>query len=497
MKRRSFIELIQTGGMGLLTTPLFACFKFSKEHSCGTERNLLKIIKHNPIELSKGKRLPFGWPAIGIAPGESILVEPDKKLMDANLWLRISVAQEIWDEKLLHVHIPETEIYLGVVDIRFSSVLVPYELEISGEYAQKINRHGLELELESKSPLWIFSNPPVDFDNSAFHPYILNSSEKTGTIDNFLNCFTSVNSIQAFGWREGAVLDGLWQIYSRKGDTKALEAIKQHLALYFDDAENLVYENSQSFPWDNRIDGIESTIPFATLARIDSSHPILNTVVEAWQAYTKPNGMVIDGKMISAEGCYTVAYPMAVIGKALQRNDLKQKALEQLKHRFVLIDDNQFYLRSTAGNYTYPNWARGAAWFLLGFARTISELKGEVQDEEVIPKFQEGVKIALSMQREDGLWNCFMHHPESLPDTSGSAGIAAAIMTGIQDGFLHESYKGHAEKCWTGLQKYLTPDGYLKGVAQDNRGGMKLQEGDYRVIGQMGMGLMGQLYAAL
>lgn len=45
--------------------------------------------------------------------------------------------------------------------------------------------------------------------------------------------------------------------------------------------------------------------------------------------------------------------------------------------------------------------------------------------------------------------------------------------------------------------KYLTPDGMLTGVAQSNRGGISLQQSDYRVISQMGMGLMAQLAAAL
>ena len=82
------------------------------------------------------------------------------------------------------------------------------------------------------------------------------------------------------------------------------------------------------------------------------------------------------------------------------------------------------YLRFQHGqNYTYPNWARGAAWTMLGFSRTIAELKDSIQDQEVIDKFRQGVKIALSMQREDGLWSCFMHDKNSLADTSGSAGI--------------------------------------------------------------------------
>ena len=495
MKRRSFLELVPAGTLGLLAAPTVACFKTSDKPKAFSGQINLQIIRHQPLELPPGKRAPFGWQVVGIGPGEAIHVKPQEHLPPKNIWLRISVAQEIWDEKQVHVRIAETGTALGIIDIRYSSVLVPYELKISAEYASAINHHGLEMELEGKSPLWIFNNSSEEVGNTAFVPHILHSPNERGTTDCFLNCFTSINSVQAFGWREGTVLDGLWQLYSRKGNKKALQTIQSHFGLFFDDKNNLIYETSQSFPRDNRTDGIESTIPFATLARINPTHPILQTVTAAWESYTKPNGMVIDGEMISAEGCYTVAYPMAVIGKTWQDHQLQQKALEQLRHRLVLLHNGKIYLRNTAGNYSYPNWARGAAWFLLGFARTLSELKSE--DPEIVQKFREAAEIALSMQREDGLWNCFMDQPESVPDTSGSAGIAAAVLTGIEIGILPKHYKTQAEKCWNGLQDYITPDGFLKGVAQDNRGGVKLQMSRYRVIAQMGMGMMAQLYASL
>lgn len=67
----------------------------------------------------------------------------------------------------------------------------------------------------------------------------------------------------------------------------------------------------------------------------------------------------------------------------------------------------------------------------------------------------------------------------------------------IHNGFLPATYAENANRCFEELKKQITPDGYLKGAAQDNRGGMRLQESDYRVIAQMGMGLMAQLYAEI
>ncbi len=496
MNRRKFIHNTQAGCLGLLLSPTLAFSALSEKTE--TNRYVLEPENYKSPALPDGQRIPFGWPATGLSPGESVVFKIRKKIPKKELWFRISVAQEIWDRKLLHIHLPETGIYLGTVDIRSSSILVPYEVKIDTKYISEINQQGLKMTLESTSPFWFFNHPATSTNNSAFLPHLLSSEKESGTITSFLDCFLSINSIQAFGWREGTVLDGLWQLYQLKNNNDALKTIHQHFDLFFDDKQNLMYENAKSKPNDNRVDGIESTIPFATLARINPNHPILKTVVKGWKELEKENGMVIDGTMVSAEGCYTVSYPMAVIGKAWQDNTLKRNALEQLKHRFVLINNNQLNLRYySKGRYTYPNWARGAAWILLGFSRTISELQGEIRDKEVIKKFEEAVEIAISMQRTDGLWSCFMHKQNSLPDTSGSAGISAAILTGIRNGFLPAKYKANAEKCRDTILNYITPDGFLTGVAQDNRGGVELQESDYRVIAQMGMGMLAQLYAEL
>ncbi|MRX65373.1 glycoside hydrolase family 88 protein [Maribacter luteus] len=494
MKRRTFLETLPIVGVGLGLWTSTACNLFSNGNYKGTQRVDLRIISSNPINIAQGKRVAFGWPAIGIRPDDSIVLKPEKDFPETNLFLRISTAQETWDKKLVHVKIAGKDTTLGIIDIRSSSVLVPYELEIDKKHARSIKEHGLKLLLEASEPLWIFDQQSRDMDNGSLCPHFLATTEEHGSVQDFLDRFMSVNSIQAFGWREGTVLDGLWQLYSQKGEKKALEVIKKHFKLFFDENKNLIYENARSIPKLNQMDGIESTIPFATLARIDANHPILKTVVKAWDTYTMENGMVTDGMTRTAEGCYTVAYPMAVVGRLWKRKDLMHKAMDQLRHRLVLIEGGNFYLRYNEREKTFRNWARGAAWFLLGFVRTISELKEEFMDEEITGKFREGVDIAISMQQKDGLWNCFMDQ-DVAPDTSGSAGISAAIVTGVENGILNPSYNKAAEKCWMGLQDYITPDGFLKGVAQDNRGGIGLQQSDYRVIAQMGMGMMAQLYA--
>lgn len=486
----------QVAGIGLYIAPNMALGSpIDNGIAKITSRIPLKVVG-NSTTLAKDKRIAFGWTPHILNPDDSVLLKPGHLLEGDHLFLRLSVAVEMWEQAILQVTVPDGKgTQLGVLDIRSSSVLVPYELKIDGTHRQKIKTYGIELKLLTPEPFGFFGGSMAKMANTVFVPHLLVSSEEIGTIDDFLNCFMSLNSIQAFGWREGTVLDGLWQLYSLKGEERALQAIKDHFDLFFE-GENLKYENSRNDPRDNEIDGIESTIPYATLARISPDHPILKTVIEAWDSYTQKNGMVTDGATITAEGCYTVAYPMAVIGKAWNDKGLKKRAIEQLKHRLVLIEKEKLNLRyhTNTGTYTYKNWARGAAWTLLGFARTIAELKGEIKDKEIIRMFKKGVDNAIAMQQENGLWNGFMH-TNNAPDTSGSAGISAAILIGIKEGLLPETYRRYAEKCWKTLPDYLTPDGFLKGVSQDNRGGVALQEGDYRVIAQMGMGMMAQLYS--
>jgi hypothetical protein len=54
-----------------------------------------------------------------------------------------------------------------------------------------------------------------------------------------------------------------------------------------------------------------------------------------------------------------------------------------------------------------------------------------------------------------------------------------------------------AVRALDGVTRNLTADGLLHGAAQSNRGGEALQRSDYRVISQMGMGLLAQLEAEL
>ena len=212
-----------------------------------------------------------------------------------------------------------------------------------------------------------------------------------------------------------------------------------------------------------------------------------------------------DDATATAEGAYTVGYPLAVIAARTGREDLARWALRQITTRIELLPkDRDLYLRCPlkGGERTFRNWARAYAWYMLGLTRTWATLRASsfsgLPGMDVL--WGEARRItseALRFRQPDGLWTCFLDRPETGVDTSGSAGIAAAMAIGVRSGLLPEYLLAPARKAENALAAYLTPDGLLSGVAQHNAGGEALQTGGYRVISQMGMGLLAQLHVAV
>ena len=60
-------------------------------------------------------------------------------------------------------------------------------------------------------------------------------------------------------------------------------------------------------------------------------------------------------------------------------------------------------------------WARGIAWPMLGFARTLREPKHRSDLAELIASFQQLAAWVLPFQRAEGLWSVFVDQPTLTP----------------------------------------------------------------------------------
>jgi len=230
------------------------------------------------------------------------------------------------------------------------------------------------------------------------------------------------------------------------------------------------------------------------------------------EKHTEADGLLIDRGLdaegipsevtwISIEAIYTVAYPLALAATILNEPGWRDLAWAQVTHRCRhLVEGGTICQRAPLGGAgEQPHWARANAWFLLGLAKTLRALAPyhAVSLAEGLPMLHEHAARILAAQRADGLWSVYLDDPAAGSDTSASAGLAAALAIGFGEGWLGADALVAARRADAALAKMLTPDGFLGGVAQLNRGGDDLQRGGYRVLGQFALGLYGQLRVAL
>lgn len=104
-------------------------------------------------------------------------------------------------------------------------------------------------------------------------------------------------------------------------------------------------------------------------------------------------------------------------------------------------------------------------------------------------------------QQDSGLWPCFFDEPDTPPDTSGCAGIAAAVAIGVREAILSADHLPTARRTYTALvDGYLDADGWLRGASPSNKAeamAADLQRSTCRIVAPWGMGLFAQLAAAL
>jgi unsaturated rhamnogalacturonyl hydrolase len=465
--------------------------------SCA-QHHVAKVVSAPAIPFPAGKREPFGWKTATIADAAQppvLLAWPELPADAQPTQFRLAVGLDERDEKTVEVFLPMSGRVLGTMDLRFVSQFQIYQLSLPALAADAVRCEGLGLRLTRGSEFEVFTqgeNLPAELS-----PHLLVPGTTDVTAEYFAR-MQSLACVQQFGWMEGCVLDGLLDLAALPAHAALRATAQQHLDLFFRGGR-LVYENHLSVPSDGKIYGIEGGLPFAALARTDPKSPLLDLAVNFWRSRRRPSGAIQDGVHLSSEGAYTVGYALAEIGRAQKSEELIEIALQQVRIRQeALFDGTEFWrTRNDNGVRGNRNWARGIAWQILGLARTLVVAKDRRDVADLVAALQRFSDWAIRLQRPDGLWSVFADEPELTPDTGGSTGIAAALAIGVKHGWLGPEAAAAAKRTLAGLRAHLTPDGFLGGVSQSNKGGEGLQRSSYRSIYQMAMGLKGQLIAAL
>jgi rhamnogalacturonyl hydrolase YesR len=441
------------------------------------------------------RRIPFGWSATELKADQPLPFVGATPTQDGPALFRFAVAADDRSPRReLVLRVAGGGEVLARADVRYAPIFQSYLLEVSGADMTKASQCGVDLVSNGSSDsLWLLSDTREEAPDLELG--WIRETRPGARMDFFYQRLRGLETIQPFGWMEGCVLDGLVDLSVATGDKAWCAVIQRRFDLFFDTRGDLSYENHRGVTCENMIYGVEGLLPMATLARLHASHPALGLVGRFVDSRLKSYGAVRDGGELTAEGCYTVAYPLAVMA----RMDPKwvDIVLSELRIRHKLLrHGGAIYLRyHDDGSKTFRWWARGVAWFLLGTIRALREL-GQVPDD-LRESISAEARRVIDFQRPDGLWGSYLDASDVAADSSGSAGIGAALALGAQMGILGPDAACAAQRCWVGLQSHLTSDGFLSGATQVNRGGEILQRSDYRVISQYAMGLMAQLAAVV
>lgn len=472
------------------------------------------------IPIPGKKRVPFGWQAKAIDKraglGRTRLSSTNNQL--AHRWkaqlqdeesalsikLRLTVAIDIREELLIEARLPLSGTLLGVFDIRYGYALQLFEIPLAPDHFPAALDEGIELiMIQGETAMWMIAGTEPDPSTHALLPHLIVSDvSDTASAGSFFHQFHSLSSIQPFGWMEGCVLEGLYDLNEALPERGYLKTLANHLDKFFQENGGLVYENPFSEPCDNVMNNVEAGLPFSVIAKLWPSHPALQRMIKFGMSYPRFDERK-ETTMITAEGSLTLAYPLAAIARATGRLDLAELAVaHHLDRKTYLATETGLRLRFGKRCEPFHNWARAYSWYMLGLIRTIRELSAfegsaRISTIALEEEFRRISAIALSYQNPQGLWYCFTDDERTKIDTSGSSGIAAALAIGAKANVLTAEAFTAAERAYAGLQPYLTADGLLTGVAQSNRAGEALQRSGYRVISQIGMGLMAQLAAAI
>lgn len=457
------------------------------------------------VPLPEGKRIPYGWGSVAIdrphAGNDTVfhLPECDPSLYSQGGYFRLTVAAEVREVKRIEISLARSGQVIGEVDLRYGYVLQVFQTWLSGADLSAAMAEGLRLRMVAgELPLWIYYDPDAKQLPSTLQPHVLPVEEvdAAARLRAFREQLKSLACLQSFGWLGGCVMDALWSMEEVEPNQGWKEAIEAQLQCHFPDGRTLRLENYRGEISDDRFFSTENTLPIAIIAELWPDHPVLERALAFWER---------DWKTLKTEELYTVAYPAAVLAARRNRPDLAALSVRVLRGRIEgLADADGLWLRllpRLPEAERFYNWGRSYAWYMLGLIRSVIALRQCPFGVEGLERLEREVtrisQVAAPYQRDDGLWNCFIDEPDSGAETSGTAGIATALALGVKHGLLPVDDRVRAERAFAGLQHFLTQDGLLDGVAQNNRGGEALQRSGYRVISQMAMGLMGQLMAAL
>ncbi len=153
------------------------------------------------------------------------------------------------------------------------------------------------------------------------------------------------------------------------GDSRYAAALTIRARRFVSDDGQFRYEDHVSEPRENHFYGIEGGLSVAALMHQPGGARLQALLRQFWDTErTRADGTISDGRHLSTEGNYCVAWPMALMARRASDRDLATRACFQLRVRRdrMRTGESLWQSRNDDDPGHLPGWARAVAWYLLG-----------------------------------------------------------------------------------------------------------------------------------
>ncbi|MFA9557874.1 glycoside hydrolase family 88 protein [Evansella sp. AB-rgal1] len=185
--------------------------------------------------------------------------------------------------------------------------------------------------------------------------------------------------------------------------------------------------------------------------------------------HTVGGGVTVFPEQAWIDTLFMAGYFLIRMGDELDNDVYTQDGLRQFHgHEKYLQDSttNLYYHgwdNLKGNNMSSIFWARGNAWAAYTMAAVLGKI--DVQEPsfmEINGSLRDQLSALIQLQSDNGLWHTILTDPSTYEETSGSAGIAAALV--LRGANTPRSYKA-AQKAFDGLVKKVDDQGTVLDVS--------------------------------
>lgn len=298
-------------------------------------------------------------------------------------------------------------------------------------------------------------------------------------------------------WPGGVAFFGVAEAYEATGEQRYLQYIKDWVDAELEDGLPRLTVNASSighilltlYNATNDKKYIEHAIQMADYLLHDAER-----FADGVLQHTVNGGINQFPEQAWVDTMFMAGYFLLRIGHLLEREDYFNFGLKQFHGHEEFLQDDITNLYYHGWDHIEQNhmsaifWARGNSWAAYTMARALELIEVQHPSYMIIAgSLRDQLSALVRLQSEEGLWHTILDDHTSYLETSGSAGIAAALLT---SGKLYNKY---IQRAIEGILGQIREDGSVLGVSAGtavmyNANGYK--EVPYKRVQGWGQGLV-------